>query len=493
MAARTGVDRRGEFQPIGAVEPVKFTIENNQVRFTRGGKRVAFDDLMLSPEDELNLMSRILYKQVEMGYDNSGIKTAAIHVVEDSKTHESHIFVASNANHRASTQKYCAESLALGIVKTNIKVGDFKVKKTYLTLKNENDLPKGETRIPACPCGVCREELTNERYVDDDARLIAVPYFLPEETKRPNFRLKLFDQSNQPSPDVTRTPPDHAFMMRTMDLNPIYEVQINTANLDVGARWKNHMRGGVRGIIEKKEIQQLQVTNAEMMRDVMTVIGSGEGGRVPLLENKAPSGSDQGYEGYTVDRINDYLVNKIKSAYNKHEVAAKEGRVHKIKAVLVVRANGEVYEGTFVDIKGHGSKPQAEVSAITNAFNANDIKEVFVMEMDEDYIGRTLKQRQIPMVRTFYAEALEQLYKGSYRGEEVLQSINGMPISIDRDEGHTRCMLHILPLNEGNLQHDRPKFKEFCDHVMVSVPIEMINANAFLSPSSQSGVGTGRA
>ena len=478
---------------LGGEQPrdIQWRLAGAELEFFENGEPRTLEALELTPKQQLNLISRALYHKADNGYDPdpSATKVAAAHVVYDKHSGQRRVFVAANANHRARSQRFDAEAVALAQAKHMLGVGNFMVEATYLTLHNKG------TRM-STPCGTCREELTNPDYIAQDAKLLCVPYFSPEEAEQPDFELSIDDQTQSPEPDIAHTPPRHAFMMNMMDLHPLYEIHMPETTPDGKTSWCDKLRAGVEHATDLQPAMLPLELDDDMKVRIIDTIGVGEDNRVAMLEN----------DGYTLENVNAYLSTKLKAAYNKHvHSEADKDKFHKARAVLVVRENGEVYSSVYVDAKGLGAKPPGEIAGLSNAFNARDIKEVFVMELDPKNIERICndceeKDAQAeqghkgPKVRTFYAEALDRIFKSSYRAENVYEDATRMDIRQqykapeDRKPMHTRCMMHVLPLNDGTLS------REELLHGTQSLRIEDVYPNAYKSPNSaaqgaQTGVG----
>ncbi len=451
---------------------IGFTLQGGELLFSKSGQSITLDQMKLSPIDQLNLISRALYAQAQNGYDpDSGVKSAAAHVVRDysnSKDGELRVFVASNANSRSRQQRPHAEVNALVLAKNAIKNQDFKVEKTYLTLFD----PNGQNKFPATPCGHCREDLTDTNFVDPDAELYCLPSYNPTKITDKLPLITICDQYSKEHPDITKTQSGQAFKMKMMNLART-SVPINvTAREDIDY-WKDQMLQGIEYVKKPdNKIPFYPVIIDDATRDEMIKLAqTGNTGRLLYLEG------EQG----TLPRINQQLANMIKTACNQHH--DKLDDLHKVRATLAVRANGEVYGGTYVDIKpqsdqsktkAHSAKPQAEVMALGNALNAKDIVTIYTMEMDERYIARSLKEEGAPELKMPYTEALDGIMKSSH-SPHIEPRLS--PDNVVAGAKHSRCMIHTIALNNGVVLEEKIK------QGMVSMPIEKLLIAPFQAPT----------
>lgn len=439
-------------------EEFAYTLQGGEMLFSKSGQSASFGELGLNETEQLNLISRALYAQAQNGYDpDSGIKTAAAHVVRDEITGERRVFVASNANSRSRQQRPHAEVNALVFAKNAVKDQNFKVEKTYLTLFN----PKSDNKIPATPCGHCREDLTDKKFVDENAQLYCLPSLDPDAVQTiPEIAV-----SNQPN--ISQTPLNHAFTMKMMDMarKPL---PIGATTPDDINYWKDHMKQGID--YAKKpdaEVPFRPVRIEQSVRDEIAKLAeTGNSGRLLHLES----------EHGTLPRINQQLANMIKTACQQN--ADSLGQLHKVRACLAIRENGEMYGGTYIDIKTHSAKPQAEVMALGNALNVKDIKEMYLMEMDENYIARSLKEEGAPKLKMPYPEALDGIMKNSHCPEVPAMP---SPTSTINTANHSRCMIHVIALNNGDLPEEKLK------KGMVSAPIEHLLSSPFQAPTMHQG------
>ncbi|MCI5049167.1 MAG: hypothetical protein MRY32_02380 [Rickettsiales bacterium] len=471
-------------------QPIHIYTDGWQVRFFRGQRanpdaqdfsdndnenltEATLDELHLSKQDELNVALKALYYKIPMGYDDrSQTKTAAAHIITDMRDKQNprhRMYITVNADPRSATQRFCAEANGIAMLKGNVGVDQFKVTKTYITMDR-----KGPEGAHALPCGTCREELTNDRFINSNAVFVSVPYLPEKYGPGKEAQMDLVDRSDEVRADISADGEEgKAFAMEMSNLSPTYKIGMKRHGEYDGQHWQQVIRRGL-DYMRDGELPKPLAVQKGSANEIRDILGRGDTARVPLLEDLG-----DGKNGYTLERVNKYLSNMIKNTCVEHQDALSQGKVHKIKAVLVVRADGRVYAGIHADVEGLSSRPLAESQALGNAYNKRDVKEVFVMEMDEEYIQKNFRSEEVPVLRTFFAEALHGLYNNRYSGDEQLRDISGkLHIRSDPDlkskpTNESQCWLHILPLNDGQLEG-----KELEDAVL-SRPIEQVYRNAY--------------
>lgn len=446
---------RGTYRLKSGVQ-IGFTAQGGELLFSESGMHATLDTMKLKEKDELNLIARALYSQAQNGYDpDSGVKSAAAHVVLDKNTGERRVFIASNANSRSRQQRPHAEVNALVIAKNAIEGQHFTVEKTYLTLFN----PKGNNLYPATPCGHCREDLTDKKFVALDAELYCLPSLNPD--KLPD-KIPVITISDHP--DIQEAKGNTAFKMKMMYLaRKALPIPATAEEID---DWKQEMEKGIE-YATNPEIPFNPIPIDIATRDQMLEqIAQGNSGRLLHLE-----GSHQ-----TLANINQQLTNMIKSACHQHPDTLAD--LHKVRAAIAVRENGDVYGGTYVDLKTHSAKPQAEVMALGNALNTKDIKAIYIMEMDQKYIQKSLDSNEPPTLKMPYPEALDGIMKSSHspQGEQ-----SPSPNNVVAGSQHSRCMIHTIALNDGSVPEAQLKTG------MVSVPIEKLLIAPFQAPTMHQG------
>lgn len=443
-------------------DTVTCMIENNELMLNSvkvaGSRSVPIDALGLSEKDQANLLGQALFQFAKNGYDpDSNVRASACHIVDDT-THAQkdgrptkRIFIAANANHRARSQRFDAEAVALGVAKNVIGVGNFMVKETYLTL----DQPKAPGEIMT-PCGTCREELTNKAYIDKDAMLYCIPFEEPmpyidgdgaSDTPHhmDNSGMEIDDQSQTDVPNPADTPKGHIFKQKTMDLVPYKNVdfprEVNGRSMvdimNEGRAWATNGANELDDFnalpVDAKALEQLHKT--------------GRSSELPYL-----NGEDGQVD---IEKVNMFLSNKIKAAYNNltsrtNGSAIEPEDIRKIRASVVRLQTGECYASMYIDGEGLGAKPLGEMSALSNAFNPTNVNEVYVMEYNPVYMDERMDERG-PNARAVYPEALDRIYKSTKHsfGEWTRRTQDGGEEMVP-----SKCMIHQIPLNNGALSKE---------------------------------------
>ncbi len=476
--------------PAGA--KVKVEIRNREVFLSCydawGSRALPIDALNLEEVDKVNLLGQAIYRYAQRGYDpDTNAKAGACHIVDDlTKLQKDgrptqRIFIASNQNHVSRLQRPDAEANALNHAKDILK-GQLRVRETYLTLSHNDTEPNDIIT----PCGTCREEMTNPKFVAEDALVYCFPCKKPNEGQV----YGIDDQTEAVEPDFTNTPNNHVFKMKTMRLVPNKRVKFadrlgvkRTAEMiKEGWDWvKNgdysHGEDGFLPLTEDAETQKKHFEAEE----------EGRNSELPIIQG----------ENFTLSNIDMFLKNKLKAAYRdlsqRNDDKVDIEKLSRMRAVVIVvegdpdakdpaMREDKCYSSMYIDGQGLGAKPLGELSAMSNAFNPTRVKEVFMMDIKPAHILNMLADDK-PFARNIYSEARDRLLK-SARIKDPEEWKKPSHRNILNEMIHGRCELHTIPLTSGKRTDEELK------QLMKTETIEKSYACAFNSPNS-AGVASG--
>lgn len=434
--------------------------------FDELGDEVFLSDLkkqnLLSEQQEVELMGRILTQYRDTHCDPiSDFHGAAMHLIQVKEECQKEgepkevLVIDNNVQPLDSFNRACAEMRGIHNARGELTRNreELYLSCTYFmgqVIPEDKEPVKLERTMP---CGHCREEMID--ISDDDSKVYIYPAMSHDDLTEGMPRIKNLKTSEAVGaflpPGSSETSKEYEVVsIPIMRLLPHKTVRLRDES------WVGRIREGVDFI--KQDPDKLLTLS---------------------LVNKAVSGRKEVFglkENYTLKNVRNALANEIKDRYH-HD----GNHPRKIRAVLVRRENGECFVASDVIDEKANSMPPAVVDGMKAAGRAQDIKEVFVMEFDEDHLEKMeellskMGAKGAPLeLEAFNGSELDRISKRTRDSNDSCVDVCGKKVK-------GRAILHVLPLSVDPDMTDKD-----IELGMSSMPLAQFYPLAYKNPKDSS-------